>query len=101
MIEAAITEKVAKQIYILGRQIAFQRGLSSAITLTNVDATLRTGNNTVGTLDLTKAYDRANSPILLADCASVLDKEIVKMIAPFIQVLTVSTKREVFGKEAY
>lgn len=101
VIEATIAEKVAKQIPILGRQLGFQRGLSPAIKLTDVDATVSNGNNIVATLYLTKAYDRVNRAILMGDCAKVLDKETFKMISACLQALTVSTKGDVLGKEAY
>lgn len=101
VVEATIADKVAKKIPILRRQVCFQRGLSSAITLADVDAIVRGGDNRVAALDLTKAYDRVKRSILMDDCAKIIDEETLRMIDACLQVLIVSTKGGVLEREAY
>lgn len=100
IIEASIAARRVKQLPICGLQFGFQKGLSSAITLTEVDALIRGGQYRIATLDLTKAYDRFNRQPLLDNCGERLDARMSAMLTACMQVLRVSTKCDVQGTTA-
>lgn len=92
VVEAAIAESIAKRLKVCGRQFGFHNGMSSPITLTDVAALVRGGQNRIPTLDLTKAYDTVNRKLLLENCENVLSKGPLAIVSACLQVLRVSPK---------
>lgn len=66
--EAAIAEKVAKELNVYVRKFGFQRHFSPKITLLDENSAVRNGKNRLATLDLSKAYDKVYRSILIHDC---------------------------------
>lgn len=61
---------------------------------------VKSGQNKIEILDLSKAYDKVNRSILLQDCRKTLQREIVEMLQACLQQLKVSTKGDIMGNEA-
>lgn len=80
VLQTALATKIATKLLICGRQFGFQKGMSPAITLTEVDTLIRKGNERVATLDLTKAYDRVNRKLLMEKCRERLEEGITAML---------------------
>lgn len=98
--EAAVAESISERLNIYGRQYGFQRGLSATSTLLEVDVVVKGGKNRIATLHLAKAYDKINRMTLLQDCKQVINEEIKNILPACLQVLKVTTKGDVTGKEA-
>lgn len=50
------------------------------MTLVDVDAAVKAGQNKIATLGLAKAYDKVNRELLIEDCKKVLDGDTISML---------------------
>lgn len=95
VIEAAMARRLARSVPINPRQFGFQRGLSSMITLVDVNAQGRACLDKIATLDLCEAYNKVNRVILWKDCKKVVDSNLCSMLTACLQTLSITTKDDV------
>lgn len=80
--------------------IQFQQGLSSTVTLLDMDAAGKRGRNKIARLHLAKAYDMVNRDILVEDFEKTLDENSTSMLEACLQLLEVEIKDDVLGRNA-
>lgn len=95
LIESALAGRLLRKLKVVGREFGFQRGLSSTITLKDVDTIVKNGRNRVATLDLSKAYDRVDRNRLLKDCELHFEENLNSMVSACLQPLMVKTRGDV------